>query len=315
MFKNSAKAPRYFLTFVIVAPKTSPIFGSPDQETRSIMSKYRARHCPKCSYFIGFAIARPAIKSREAALTNFCLNCNYRLPVRSIIDGIRRSAPPMRSAGGLRLVHNIARASARGAEGESRCKDMDTKISSQDYARHLRAIGQDLEILHFSQFNLEFTGDAYLVWVKGGENSERSQPLLRIGKSRLQKLWRNHIPPRTIGQEESFPLSSSQTGRRLRYSVQELDRIEREQRARRRRQSANADGHSLSQLLRTLGDLLGQRSERLLGIAWQDLSIGVVIETPQGRKEIEVFRPDNLYDLWVRMYLKRDNRALFDTPH
>jgi hypothetical protein len=51
-----------------------------------------------------------------------------------------------------------------------------------------------------------------------------------------------------------------------------------------------------------------------LGIAWQELSIGVVVETPQGRKEIEVFRPDNLYDLWVRMYLKRDNRAILDTP-
>ena len=191
---------------------------------------------------------------------------------------------------------------------------MDAKISPADYARHLRAIGQDLEILRFSRFNLEFTGDAYLVWVKPSESSDSSQPLLRIGKNRLQKLWRNRTPPRMIGQEESFPLSSSQTGRRLRYSVQELDRIEREQRARRRRQSTNADGHSLSQLLRTLGDMLGQKSERLLGIAWQDLSIGVVLETPQGRKEIEVFRPDNLYDLWVRMYLKRDNRALFDTP-
>jgi len=41
----------------------------------------------------------------------------------------------------------------------------------------------------------------------------------------------------------------------------------------------------------------------------------VVIETPHGRKEIDVFRPDNLYDLWVRMYLKRDNRAFLDTPH
>lgn len=277
------------------------------------MSKYRARHCPKCNYFIGFTIVKPAVKGGEAALTNFCLNCNYRLPVRSIIEGVHRPAPPIRRAG-LRLVHNTARASSLGPEGESRRSDMDTKISPADYARHLRAIGQDLEILRFSRFNLEFTGDAYLVWVKPSESSDSSQPLLRIGKSRLQKLWRNRTPARTIGQEESFPLSSSQTGRRLRYSVQELDRIEREQRARRRRQSTNADGHSLSQLLRTLGDMLGQRSERLLGIAWQDLSIGVVLETPQGRKEIEVFRPDNLYDLWVRMYLKRDNRALFDTP-
>jgi hypothetical protein len=279
------------------------------------MSKYRARHCPKCNYFIGFMITKPVVKGREAALTNFCLNCNYRLPVRSIINGVHRPAPPLRRAG-LRLVHNTARAFSVGREGESRRRsDMDVKISPSDYARHLRAIGQDLEILRFSRFNLEFTGDAYLVWVKPSESSDSNQPLLRIGKSRLQKLWRNRTPPRTIGQEESFPLSSSQTGRRLRYSVQELDRIEREQRARRRRQSTNADGHSLSQLLRTLGDMLGQRSERLLGIAWQDLSIGVVLETPQGRKEIEVFRPDNLYDLWVRMYLKRDNRAFFDTPH
>ena len=277
------------------------------------MSKYRARHCPRCNYFIGFSIIKSMVGNREAPVANFCLNCNYRLPVRSIIDGVRKPAAPARRAG-LRLVHNTLGAPPPGSESDSGRNDMETKISPLDYARHLRAIGQDLEILQFSQFNLEFTGDAYLVWVKPGENSERSLPLLRIGKSRLQKLWRNRIPPRTIAQEETFSLSASRTGRRLRYSVQELDRIEREQRARRRLKSASADGHSLSQLLRTLGDLLGQRSDRLLGIAWQDLSIGVVLETPQGRKEIEVFRPDNLYDLWVRMYLKRDNRAFFDTP-
>jgi hypothetical protein len=277
------------------------------------MSKYRARHCPKCNYFIGFAVMKPTAKNRDNALMNFCLNCNYRLPVRSIIDGVGRLAPSLRRPG-LRLVHSASGLSSAGAEHESRRNDMDTKISPADYARHLRAIGQDLEVLHFSQFNLEFTGDAYLVWVKSDESAETDKPLLRIGKSRLQKLWRNRTPPRTIGQEESFSISSSQTGRRLRYSVQELDRIEREQRGRRRRHSASADGHCLSQLLRTLGDLLGQRSERLLGIAWQELSIGVVLETPQGRKEIEMFRPDNLYDLWVRMYLKRHHRTFFDTP-
>jgi hypothetical protein len=191
---------------------------------------------------------------------------------------------------------------------------METRITPADYSRHLRAIGQDLEALHFSNFNLEFTGDAYLVWVKSGDSAENNKPLLRISKNRLQKLWRNRTPPRSLGHEESFPISPSQNGKRLRYSVSELERIEKEQRARRRPQSGNADGHSLSQLLRTLGDFVGQRNDRLLGIAWQDLSIGVVVETPRGRKEIEVLRPDNLYDLWVRMYLKRDNRALVDTP-
>jgi hypothetical protein len=277
------------------------------------MSRYHARHCPKCNYFVGFTVGKPSAKIGDVRITNFCLNCNYKFPVHSIIGGGRRAAPVLRRSG-LRLVHGTPRGSALGPEDESRSNEMDTKITPSDYARHLRAIGQDLEVLHFNDFNLEFTGDAYLVWVKSTDRSESSKPLLRISKNRLQKLWRNRTPPRTIGHEESYPISPSQNGRRLRYSVQELDRIEREQRARRRRQSGNADGHCLSQLLRTLGDLVGQRSERLLGIAWQELSIGVVVETPQGRKEIEVFRPDNLYDLWVRMYLKRDNRAILDTP-
>jgi hypothetical protein len=29
---------------------------------------------------------------------------------------------------------------------------------------------------------------------------------------------------------------------------------------------------------------------------------------------IDVLRPDNLYDLWVKMFLRRDNRALSDVP-
>jgi len=192
---------------------------------------------------------------------------------------------------------------------------MDSRISPADYARHLRAIGQDLEHLHLSAFNLEYTGDSYLVWLRPDEQGEISNPLLRISKNRLQKLWRNKTPPRTLGHEEIYTLATSQIGKRLRYSVQDLDRIEREQRARRRKQSGNADGHCLSQLMRTIGDLVGSKGDRLLGIAWQELSVGVVVETPHGRKEIDVFRPDNLYDLWVKMYLKRDSRALSDTPH
>ena len=60
--------------------------------------------------------------------------------------------------------------------------------------------------------------------------------------------------------------------------------------------------------------MIGQKGERLLGISWQELSVSTVVETPEGRKEIDVFRPDNLYDLWVTMFLRRDNRALSDVP-
>jgi hypothetical protein len=276
------------------------------------MAKYRARQCPKCNYFVGFAIAKQLVKTQKVSVTNFCLNCNYKLPVLSIVRGVRKpTRPSLRST--LRLVRGMPQISALGLVARPRKFEMDTKISPADYARHLRAIGQDLENLHLSTFNLEYTGDAYLVWIKSDDQAENQNPLFRISKHRLQKLWRNKIPPRTLGQEESYALSSTQTGRRLRYSIQELDRIEREQRARRRQQSGTADGHCLSQLLRTIGDLVKRKGERLLGIAWQELSIGVVVETPQGRREVDVYRPDNLYDLWVRMYLRRDNRALLDS--
>lgn len=275
------------------------------------MSKYRARLCPKCDYFIGFTIARHRAHAIKASVTNFCLNCNYKLPVHSIIRGVRKTSRRLSGRSKLKLVCATPQSVTLGLGSDIM---METKINPSDYSRHLRAIGQDLENLHLSAFNLECTGNAYLVWVRSDDQSESNNPLFRISRNRLQKLWRNKISPRVLGQEEPYKLPSAETGRRLRYSVAELDRIEREQRARRRQQSGMADGHSLSQLLRTIGDLAGQKNERLLGVSWQELSVSMVVETPEGRKEIDVYRPDNLYDQWVKMYLRRDNRAFSDTP-
>jgi len=277
------------------------------------MLKYRARLCPKCDYYVGFSLPTAPGKSRRVSVTNFCLNCNYKLPVHSIVRGTGKQSRSMRRTN-LRLVHRATSAAMADLTTQPRTNEMDARINPADYSRHLRAIGQDLENLHLTSFNLECTSNAYLVWVRADNQSDSINPLFRISRSRLQKLWRNKSQPTVLGHEESYTLPSSQTGRRLRYSVQEIDRIERDQRARRRRPSGTADGHSLPQLLRTIGDLIGQKNERLLGISWQELSVSTVVETVEGRKEIDVFRPDNLYDLWVKMFLRRDNRAFSDIP-
>ena len=276
------------------------------------MFKYRARSCPKCSYYLGFAISQRLPKAAEVAVTNFCLNCNYKLPVLSVARGLRRAPrPPKR--GLLRLISQCADSTTLAFETHKQSRSM-LNVSGTHYGRHLRIIGQDLENLQFSRFNLEFTGDAYLVWARPESGSETHNPLLRISRSRLQKLWKNRIEPRTVGHEETYTDASDQPARRLRYSLQDLERIARERLHLRRRNSANADGHGLSQLLRTIGELIEQRNERLLGISWQELSISMITENSHGRKGIDVFRPDNLYDLWVKMYLRRDNRAISDTP-
>ena len=160
--------------------------------------KYRARQCPKCNYFVGFAIAKQLVRARQVSVTNFCLNCNYKLPVHTIVRGVRKST---RSSWRptLRLVRSGPQVSPIGLATQPRMNQMDTKISPADYARHLRAIGQDLENLHLSTFNLEYTGDAYLVWIKSDDQSESNNPLFRISKNRLQKLWRSKIPARVVG--------------------------------------------------------------------------------------------------------------------
>jgi hypothetical protein len=55
--------------------------------------------------------------------------------------------------------------------------------------------------------------------------------------------------------------------------------------------SGITDGHSLSQLLRTIGALVSQRGERLLGISWEELSVSIVVQIARGRRELDVFRP------------------------
>src|SRR2546430_9812895 len=60
------------------------------------MAKYRARLCPNCNYYVGFSITKPRFKTTEVFVTSFCLNCSYKLPIESIVHGVRRGASPMR---------------------------------------------------------------------------------------------------------------------------------------------------------------------------------------------------------------------------
>jgi hypothetical protein len=277
------------------------------------MAKYRARNCPKCNYYLGFSITKSPAKGKEISVTSFCLNCSYKLPINRIIRGIRRTTSPFRRAA-LRLASVTNFEQTTSSDARYQIEDTEKPFSLLDYPRHLRVIGQDLENLRLKTFNLECTGDAYLIWSPSDKADTEGHPLSRLSKNRLQKLWKNKSQPRSYGHEERFTLPSSLPTKRYRYSFRDIERMEYESKSRRRRKSTITDGHSLSQLLRTVGAVVGQRRERLLGISWQDFSISVVVETTQGQRQIDVFRPDNLYDLWVRMYLRRDNRALSDFP-
>ncbi|MGH7824213.1 MAG: hypothetical protein ACREQ7_03430 [Candidatus Binatia bacterium] len=181
------------------------------------------------------------------------------------------------------------------------------------YSIDLRAIGQDLERLKVSHFNLECQEAFYLVWSREETlpPAEAGSPTANGGP--LRTLWKQISggeaqQPKT----EISAAASSKTSNR--YDSVDIDRIERAGKASRQPGSGITDGHSLSQLLRTLGTLIGQRSQRLLAISWQDVSIGVVVETPRGRRQLDLYRHDNVYDFWVKCYLRRAARAYSDVP-
>jgi len=275
------------------------------------MGNYRARSCPNCNYYVAFSVSKALAKTKEATVTSFCLNCGYKIPVHGVIRGIRRVTSPARRSF-LHLANTMRPDSTRGHDETSETETREKPIEPCDYSRHLRAIGQDLENLRLARFNLECTGNIYLVWPR--LDSVDTQPRASIlANRRLRKLWQNRIEPRFHGREEYITVNPLRHIKRYRYTSQEIENIERAGRAR-RGPSTMADGHGLSQLLRTVGGLVSQRNQKLLGIAWQELSVSVVFESDRGRREIDVFRLDHLYDLWVRMYLRRNNRALSDFP-
>jgi hypothetical protein len=258
-------------------------------------------------------ISTPASASRGAAVVSFCLNCSYKPPFQRVFLGTPRAATSLRP----RLLHlaaiSEAGAAAPGSD-QSAIEPLTPPAGNpRDYSRHLRAIGQDLEKLRLTRFNLECTGPSYLVWTRGDAASVKTSRSL-LSNPLLRNLWKNRSAPRSQGKEESVALPSRRRVTRYCYTQRHIDAIELAARTRRQLRSGSADGHSLSQLLRSAGCLIEQRNQKLLGIAWQETSVSIVYEDVGGRRGIDVLRPDELYDFWVKMYLQRNGGALPSYP-
>lgn len=280
------------------------------------MTRYYARTCPECSYYLGYSMARPLSKTGEISVTSFCLNCNYKLPIHSVVQGGRRSASAfhrkwMRT---VKIEPTVNIAKPGMPRNQTRAESANRWIQPAHYSWHLRAIGQQLEKIQVATFNLECTGNSYVVWLRAEDACpEKSWPPQLLCRRLPQWL---HIKNQSrISKQGDQHSSLGIPSPSIEFSLNDLEPLAKLGKNQRLQTGGFTNGHSLSQLLRTLGDWVNHRNYHLLGISWRDLSICIVVETGRGKREIDVFRPDNLYDLWVRMYLKRGNRALSDIPH
>jgi hypothetical protein len=261
------------------------------------MTLYRARSCPNCKYYVGYTVAKPG-ETSDGSVISFCLNCNYKLPVRAIVHG-KKNFPLRRrirgADGALRRTHDFHGATALDATSITQSREAPAPV--ENYPRDLRAIGQELEKRRFTTFNLKCSDDAYFVWSTEMTAPSQFADLENVsGKNCAGFHYANSNDP------EMKMLLDRIVG--FQFDAEKVKRLEREGVQNRRRDGV-ADGHRLSHLLRTVGEQVYLRKQRLLAIAWQERQIGVVAESATGRREINVLRSDNLYDLWVRMYLQR----------
>ena len=163
-------------------------------------------------------------------------------------------------------------------------------VSTLSFAQTLRVVGQALEPLHADYFELEKSGDEYVVWMRRKDSAEKPARDQGFVDKLVKKVWR--------------PDSAAAMPNLVRFPSSEVHRLDNEGRSRRRSRSAMPDAHSLSLGLRALGGYLDRHAADDFAISWTAQSITVSYKQKQ-----ESFTLANLYDLGVSMYLKRSSRS------
>ncbi len=172
------------------------------------------------------------------------------------------------------------------------------------YANLLRPVGQVLEALHVESFSLKVEGDDFLVSGKA-ESAKPSEATEEKGFRVVWQILRGRHPA-----QKEAPASTPSSGViEMRYRPGDIERLEQEGRAKRRDPEGKADAHTLSQLLRVVGAFVDQKAGRLLNVTKETQTVEIEYVGPDGRTNTEEFAVSILYDLWVRMFLKRGGRS------
>jgi len=167
------------------------------------------------------------------------------------------------------------------------------------YAALLRPIGQMLERLRIDSFVMRPGWEGFVVRDK---TRNRAQ-LTPRERAFLAELHSNH------GGMAQYNVLPPAVGI-LEWHVTEgdIERYEREGRDQRRAGRNTPDAHSVSHVLRVLGSILDQKGGRLVSVSKDEQIVALEYDLTRGRMAAERFDMPALYDLWVRMYLKRTAR-------
>ena len=176
----------------------------------------------------------------------------------------------------------------------------------QGYEQLLRAVGQALEKHNFQSFEMTPVGDEFRIHSTAPAVDEERLADRATSRNRsfLDRLPNGsdggaHVPQTA---------ESSKSPVELQSTLQDIQQLESEGRARRTDGQQMANASSLSQVLRCLGAYLNQKRARLLKLTRHGEAVLIEYESSLGSRMKESFSAKGLYDMWVRMYLQRAGR-------
>ena len=174
--------------------------------------------------------------------------------------------------------------------------------TESNFSQLLRPIGGALEPLQIESFRLRIENQEILISAQKRE--ERHPPAV---DTTVQSVWdifrrKNKIvaPP--------TPSPALRT-LEIRYSYDDIARMNTEGASKRVAAGEKPDPHALSQILRAVGAFVDQKQGRLLGVTMEDHDFAIEYESALKQKTTEKHTVASLYDYWVKMYLRRRDRS------
>jgi len=142
------------------------------------------------------------------------------------------------------------------------------------------------------------------------ESPHYGQVLRAIGQD-LEALNLKYFEITSEGKDYLVQTATSPEPLELRYTPEDIGRLEREGRAKRSDPSRTPDLSTLSQALRAIGQYIDRKEARFVRLSRQVPSgaislLSVEYQTGMRERKKEELRASGLYDLSVRMYKQRE---------
>jgi hypothetical protein len=166
------------------------------------------------------------------------------------------------------------------------------------YAQILRTVGQMLEGLEIQSFALKIEGDDFTLSTH--QMPQRQEKRLRVFWQRLR------------GKGSGLPGSRKPSSGvlELHYTAADIARMNLEAQAKRGPTAGTPEPHSLSQVLRAVGAIVDQKRGDLLAVRKDNQNIEFNYKSALNAKVTQQFTVPDLYDYWVKMYLRRGKRQI-----